>query len=125
MSYPIPGVSPGSYELRLYTNGSYTRVAVTPITVQYANLSASPSTVNPGGTVTVSWSGLTNPTSVDWIGFFSPGAADTFSNGRYTNGAASGSMSYPIPGVSPGSYELRLYTNGSYTRVAVTPVTVK
>jgi hypothetical protein len=88
-------------------------------------LSASPSTVNPGGTVTVSWSGLTNPTSVDWIGFFSPGAADTFSNGRYTNGAASGSMSYPIPGVSPGSYELRLYTNGSYTRVAVTPVTVK
>ena len=37
-------------------------------------LSASPTTVAPGGTVTATWSGITAPTTTDWIGLYTPGA---------------------------------------------------
>ena len=40
-----------------------------------ASLTASPSSVGIGGTLTASWSGIAAPSSTDWVGLFVPGAA--------------------------------------------------
>ena len=128
LTFVIPNVSPGTYELRLYSNYSYARLATSnPITVQAASLSASPSTVNAGGSVTASWSGDLSPSIGDWIGLYSPGAADSaYVSFRYTGGGVSGSLTFVIPNVSPGTYELRLYSNYSYARLATSnPITVQ
>jgi hypothetical protein len=97
-------------------------------------LSVSPSSVVPGGSVTVSWSGIAAPTSTDWIGLYAAGtAAGTELAWIYVScsqtpgtATASGSCAGPIPGtVAPGTYELRLFTAGTYTRLATSaPFTV-
>jgi hypothetical protein len=92
-----------------------------------AAVSASPSTVNPGGTVTATWSGITNPTATDWIALHLSGSSNTdHITWVYTNGAASGSISVPVyNSVSPGTYELRLFRQDTYERLAVSnPITV-
>ena len=89
--------------------------------------SASPSPVNPGGTVTASWSGILTPTTGDWIGLFSSGAPDSaYLSWRYTTGAAGGSLPLSIPAsLSPGTYELRLHANNGYILLATSsPITV-
>src|SRR5206468_3040286 len=49
-----PSVMPGTYELRLFANNSLNCLAVSgTITVPAVTLNASPSTIAPGGTVTV------------------------------------------------------------------------
>ena len=129
--FSIPAsVAPGTYELRLFSSGSYTRLAVATITVvagcTAGSLSASPTTVAPGGSVTVTWSGLCTPTTRDWIGLYAPGAPNTsYAAWRYTTGASSGSVPMTIPAtLAPGTYQLRLFANGGYTQLAVTSITV-
>jgi hypothetical protein len=121
-------LSPGTYELRLFLNAGQTHVAISnPITVQAASVSGSPSTVNPGGTLTASWSGIPNPTGQDWIGFYSAGAQDGAPvSWRYTTGNASGSLAFGLSAsLSPGTYELRLFLNAGQTHVAISnPITV-
>jgi hypothetical protein len=117
-------LAPGTYELRLFSNGGYTRLAVSNgFTVTAVagctgtSLGASPATVPAGGSVTASWSGVCAPTGSDWIGLYSPGAPDTsYKAARYTTGAASGSMPIAVP-LAAGTYELRLFSNGGYTRL--------
>ena len=84
-------------------------------------------TVKAGGTVTASWSGITAPTPKDWIGLYASGAADTkFTNWVYVScstvagtARASGSCSYLLPAaLSAGNYELRLFANDGFTRLA-------
>lgn len=121
---PIPGtVAAGTYELRMFSNNSYTRIGTSnsfsvtaPVQV---TLSASPSSVARGGTITATWSGIASPTGTDWIGLFLPGAANTsYLSYRYTTGTASGSVPFTIPGtVAVGTYELRLLSNNSYTKI--------
>jgi hypothetical protein len=87
-----------------------------------------------GGSLTVSWSGVTSPTPNDWIGVFRPGAPnDAYLDFAWTSsctktaGAArsSGSCAFSMPS-TPGTYELRLLANQSTTRLATTgPVTVQ
>jgi hypothetical protein len=77
--------------------------------------------------VTASWSGIISPTANDWIGLYKVGDPDSaFMTYQHTTGAASGSLSVPLPGsTSPGMYELRLFSNGTYTRLARSnPITV-
>jgi hypothetical protein len=120
LSYNVGGISPGTYELRMFANNSLSRLATSgAITVQAASLSASPSTVTHGGSVTVTWSGIATPTSGDWIGLYAVGAPDNSAlSFRYTGGAASGSLSYNVGAVSPGMYEFRLFANNSLSRMA-------
>src|SRR5205823_8607526 len=80
----IPGtVAGGKYELRLLANNGYTRLAssraftVTTGAPTPASLSVSPTTALRGGSVTATWSGIASPTSLDWIGLYPSGAADT------------------------------------------------
>ncbi|MEJ7700710.1 MAG: discoidin domain-containing protein [Pyrinomonadaceae bacterium] len=92
-----------------------------------ASVSASSSTVTAGGTLNVTWSGVTSPTTTDWIGIFPIGAADygylsyiytssgTPSPGSTASSAGTASMSFPT---TPGVYELRLNRNNGAVRVA-------
>ena len=132
-SYVLPGgLAAGSYELRLFAD-SYTRLAISNGFTVTTGGTASPTlTVNPktakaGATVTASWNAIPVPTPKDWIGLYTPGAADTkFINWMYVScstvaGSArsSGSCSYGLPAkLSAGSYELRLFANDGYTRLA-------
>jgi hypothetical protein len=129
VSFSIPAVSSGTYELRMFANSSLARLATSgAITVQGASLSASPSTVNPGGSTTATWSGIISPTATDWIGLYAPGAPDSSPiSWRYTTGASSGSVPFSIPSsVSPGTYELRMFANSSLARLATSgPITVQ
>src|SRR4030095_8377980 len=135
-AFPIPGtVALGTYELRLFTAGSYTRLATsatfsvtaTAPSVTQTTLGVTPSSVPPGSSVTVTWSGIAAPTSTGWIGLYGPATAagpqlaGVYVSCSQTPGTAkaSGSCAGPIPGtVAPGPYELRLFTAGSYTRLA-------
>ncbi|HEV8307572.1 MAG TPA: S8 family serine peptidase [Methylomirabilota bacterium] len=122
--FPVPGtLAPGTYELRLFSNGSLTRLATSnALTVsQTVSLSASPTTVAAGGTVTAAWAGIATPTPTDWLGLYQPGAADTATlASRNTTGASSGSVPFTLPGtLAPGTYELRLFANGTFTRLAI------
>jgi len=123
-------LTPGTYELRLMANNSYVRLATSnPLTVTAAaaTMSASPATVAAGGGVTATWSGITSPTTTDWIGLYPMGAADTaFVAWIYVScsqapgsARAAGSCAFTIPAtVAGGSYELRLFSNNGYTKLA-------
>ena len=125
--FTIPAwLAPGTYELRLFSNGGFTRLAVSSgITVVApctgTSLSAGPTSIGPGGSVTAAWSGICGPTSTDWIGLFAPGAPNTSAlASRLTTGTASGNVPFTIPAsLAAGTYELRLFSNGGFTRLAV------
>ncbi len=98
-------------------------------------LTASPASVSPGGTVTVSWSGIANPKVIDWIGRYALSAGDSaYSDWKHTStcshsfestAKAAGSCTFTMP-TAPGSYQFRLFSGYSYTRLAVSgPVIVQ
>jgi hypothetical protein len=91
------------------------------------SLTASPVTVGAGGTVSVQWAGITSPTPSDWIGLYQSGAADrAFLAWMYVNcsstaglAAAAGSCAFTTPAsLASGAYELRLFANNSFVRLA-------
>jgi hypothetical protein len=136
-SFPIPGsLAAGTYELRLFANDRFTRLATSnPLTVTGGGgggptLTVSPTTVAAGASITATWSGIASPTARDWIGLYAPGTANSayrawlYVSCSQVAGAAraSGSCSFPIPGsLAAGTYELRLFTNDSSTRLATSP----
>src|SRR5207302_2687318 len=127
----------GTYELRLFPNGAFTHMATSgSITVAVGappTLSVNTTSAKAGASVTASWGGVTGATTNDWIGVFHPGDADTAyldfeydSSCTKTPGSvsAAGSCGFPMPATA-GTYELRLFSNGGFTRLAVSgPITV-
>jgi subtilisin len=125
-------LAPGTYELRLFANDGFTRLATSnTFTVTGGDgeptLTVSPTSILAGGTLTVTWGGITMPTPTDWIGLFAPGAADTeFIDWIYVscsktpgNPQVSGSCSFVVPvSLAPENYELRLFANDGFTRLA-------
>lgn len=102
-------------------------VFLLPIISWAATLSASPSNVAQGSTVTATWGAISAPTNGDWIGFYQQGVGDgSYRDWIYVSctksmGGASvnGSCSFGIPGSLPnGTYELRLFANDGFTRLA-------
>src|SRR5205807_101626 len=97
------------------------RSASTPV------LAVTPASIVAGGTVTAAWSGVPAPTPGDWIALYVPGSANSaylawiYVSCSQSHGAApaAGSCPFTIPSaLAPGSYELRLYANDTYTRLA-------
>ena len=138
-SFPIAASRPaGTYQLRLFANNGFTRLAASGTFTVTApappTLSASPASVAVGGTVTATWANIATPTSTDWIGLYAVGADDaSYATWRYVScstlpgptGLASGSCGLPVPSLVPGSYELRLFANNGYGRIATSaPFTV-
>jgi hypothetical protein len=124
MSFTAPSTT-GQYEIRYFFNDSYTILATSntiTVTAPAPTLSVSPTSVAPGGTVTVNWSGVSNATTQDSINLLPVGVADGVQLSvawQYTTGAPSGALTYTIPaGTAAGQYEFRYYYNNSYTRLA-------
>ena len=84
-------------------------------------VTATPATVGRGGTVTVTWSNVSSPTSGDWVGLYKTGLLDLglTTKWAYTKGTANGSLTLVFPwGTLPGTYEVRLMANGTTQRLA-------
>jgi hypothetical protein len=92
-----------------------------------ATLTASPPATTPGGTLTATWNGIPSPSASDWIGLYPAGTLDSlFVDWMYvscsrTPGSPrpSGNCSFSLaPNLTPGAYEVRLFSNGALTRLA-------
>jgi hypothetical protein len=82
------------------------------------SLAASPSTVNAGQTLNVTWTAPSGRPANDWIGLYKVGDPETsFISWQYTGGAASGSTAFTAPNQA-GQYEFRYFTNNTYNKVA-------
>ncbi len=88
------------------------------------------SSYEPGENVTVYWTTITNPTAKDWIGLYTPSAANGDEIGWiYTNctqtsttPVASGSCTFPLPPTAPTNFlELRLHPNDTNNVIAKSP----
>ena len=124
MPFELPSwLSPGSYELRLFANNSYSRLATSNafgVDWKPVRMRVFPTIVTFVDRIKLSWKGIVLPTATDWIGLYEPGAADTeYLTWSYTNGEARGRVPFELPSwLSPGSYELRLFANNGYKRLA-------
>jgi YD repeat-containing protein len=134
VSVPIPTsglTAPADYELHLYGGTAHlvsnrftiTAATASPTPGSGASLTARPTVLPAGGVLSAAWSGVATPTPRDWIGLYAPGAADGSTKPptwAYTTGQASGQVTLSPPSsLAPGSYELRLFANDGFTRLAV------
>jgi hypothetical protein len=124
-----------TYFQRRFKNGSFvdghrqlvlqTQLADSAHVVQAtAELQVTPTVINDGQSVTISWSGILNPTAKDWIALYCP---DTQSNTQYTDyffvdtvstyTKGFGNVTQPMA-VMRGDCEFRYLVNDSYTSVA-------
>jgi len=111
----------GNHTLTIRQRDSGTKLDKLVITNNINLLAVNPTSVAAGGTVTATWAGIPSPTSTDWIALYTSGASDTaYLAWRYTTGTVSGNVPFTIPStVTPGTYELRLFSNNGYTRLAI------
>jgi hypothetical protein len=131
----VAPMTPGTYTVRFFTDG-WTKLATSsPVTVQTQALTISvtaiPMIVSAGAPITVTVAnGPAN--SNDWVGLVATGAPDSsYIEWQYLNGAtsppatglSSATLRFAAPMV-PGTYTVRLFTNG-WTKLATSsPVTV-
>ncbi len=132
--FTVPGLGniAGTYELRLFSNDSFTLLATSNLVTvnQGATVTVNPLSLHAGSPVTVSWSAVSAPTSHDWVGVYHPGDPNSTPLGRFyddscgptagTTALASGSCPFTVPNLSniAGTYQLRLFSNDSFTLLA-------
>ncbi len=132
--FRVPGLAniAGTYELRLFSNDSFTLLATSNLVTvnQGATLTVNPLSLHAGSAVTVSWSAVSAPTSHDWVGAYQPGDPNGTPLSRFyddsctrtagTTALASGSCTFTVPKLSniAGTYVLRLFSNDSLTLLA-------
>jgi hypothetical protein len=133
----------GSYEARFYSNNSFTVLARTTFAVQASAPPPSPSitvdglsnaVVTQGASIAVAVAnGPANP--ADWVGLYAAGAPDVplptlgwdWLNGTQTQpstGVSAATIMMTAPNAN-GSYEVRFYSNNSFTVLARTTFTVQ
>ena len=111
-----PAVAAGDYELRLFADNSFSRLASVPLRVERAVLTAEPPTVCAGCMVTARWSGVSPPSSTDWVVLYRAGAPNSQQLAyAYTGGTAHGEAALAVPpDLPPGTYELRLFAQNGF-----------
>ena len=117
-------LTPGAYEFRLMLNNSYTLAATSPtvtVTAPTPALTVSATSVAAGANVTVT---LANGAggATDWLAFAATGAANyTYLQFVYVgSGVTTRTWTVAAP-TTAGTYEFRLFSNNSYTRLATSP----
>lgn len=119
----------GTYEARLFTQNGFTKVATSQnsftvggggagtSTTSYS-LTASPSTLSVGQSVTVSYAAPSSANrSRDWIGMYRTGDDDrSFIDWEYVGASNSGSLTF-TPSAA-GTYNFRYFKNNGYTKAA-------
>ena len=108
----------GQYEFRYLLTNGYTDVARSS-TITVANggftLTAAPTSLNPGGALTVSWTAPGGRPTNDWIALYPVGAANpAYVWYEYTGGATSGTFNLTAP-APLGQYEFRYLLQNGYT----------
>src|SRR5205085_10924578 len=82
------------------------------------SVTASPSSVNGGANVNVSWTAPAGSSTTDWIGMAKVGSPDdSYVTWKSTGGAASGTMVLVAP-ADGGDYEFRYFLNNGFTKKA-------
>ncbi len=117
--------TPGPYEFRLFRQGSFIRAATSPVvTIEPPPppvLTVSATSVTGGQTVTMT---LVNGQggSQDWLSFGATGASDTgYLQFIYVGaGVTTRTWAVTTPNTA-GTYEFRLYKQGSFVRLATSP----
>ena len=141
VGFALPS-TPGEYDLRLFAAGTFAAVATSPhITVTGtgggtptpSTVTVSATEVQPGGQVTATIAAGPG-TPGDWIGLFDVnGGVTNYLQWQYLNGtqskpgagSAAATTQFTMPAV-PGTYNLRLFANSSYTLAATSPsITVR
>ena len=122
---------PGTYEVRFWARGGYTRLATSsPLTVPglpaaTATVTATPTTVVSGGTITVTVAN--GPGHIaDWVAVVATSAPDSsYLDWKYLNGSTvpppnglTSAMVQLMAPTMPGSYEVRLWARGGFIRLA-------
>jgi hypothetical protein len=108
----------GTYNIRMLAEAEDT-IAITPdIHVHTASvLSATPAAVDPGGAISVTYSGAPGTPS-DWIGIFGAGAAGgSCTVSQSLNSAKSGTLTFTAPD-QPGTYDFQMFTGDLQTPLA-------
>jgi hypothetical protein len=132
MTFTAP-VEAGQYEFRYFTDDTYSVVATsTPVTVigddSSYTLTASPTTVTAGGSLSVSWTAPSGRPTTDWIGLYRVGQpSDPYTGSvwwQYTNGTTSGTTTLSAP-LGLGQYEFRYFLDNGYDVVATILVDVQ
>ncbi len=118
-------VAGSQYEIRLYANDGFTRLAtsqpfvINPTNVSLRNVSLS---AIQGETVNIAWNAIATPTASDWLGLYAIGADDgNYSGFAYTGGASSGEQAFALTSanlVAGQMYEMRLFANDGFTKLA-------
>lgn len=148
----IPATLPaGTYYFELFGDSTYNQpiaksapFQVTAPVVQSSSptISVNPNTMNPGGSVTISWSNISNPSIGNWIALMKQGATyndSGLSTGGYTwfwtdscsktqnaGAPASGQCQMTIPStLADGTYMLQFFGDSTYNTPTIhTQITV-
>jgi hypothetical protein len=118
------------YQYRLIAEGMQAPAESAPSNIVQGSccvsLSVTPLVASVGHTLTVGWAGIAAPSWTNFVTFAPQGARDNqYITYQRTDGKASGVMAYPVPPVGVGLYELRLYADDTYTKLATSaPVRV-
>jgi len=128
-AFVLPGnLALGTYQFRLFSNNGFTLLATSNNFLVNITFTASPASIPAGGTMTVSWSGISQ-SPLDWIGLFIPGALPTqYIDWMYVNSCSkapggvvqtSGSCPFLLSSaLQPGTYQMRFLSNNGFTVIA-------
>ena len=126
--FTMPSI-PGTYNIRVFANSSYTLAATSPaITVLAPTISLDSDSVAAGGTVTATIANGPGKPG-DWIGLYDAnGAVVEYRQWQYLNGSqtkpavgvTSAGLTFTAPSTS-GTFNVRLFAAGSYVLLATSP----
>jgi hypothetical protein len=119
---------PGTYEARFFRNNTYTRLATSgmvTVTGVVASVTLTSTTVSPGSPIGfVVAGGPANP--LDWVALYPTTTGDNayiawqFLNGAKvapSTGTSGATLQFVAP-ITPGTYEVRFFSNNTYVRLA-------
>jgi len=109
---------------------------MTACPVTKASITVSPATLNSSAPLTVSYTGIPAPSTSDWFGMYKQNETDernpyewNYVNSSGTcaktkgDGKSTGTCTFTLrTGIPSGTYELRLFSTDSYSRIAVSNV---
>jgi hypothetical protein len=122
-------MSPGRYEARLFSQGTWNEAAVSPpfvIQPVRAALRVEPTLAHAGESLLISWQDLPAAAEDDWVGLF-PSHGDDQSRLTFipTGGGRAGSLYVTLPpSTMSGDYDIRLFSHGTWQEIARTSIHV-